>query len=253
MTSPIVKTTELRVDYRDAGRALRVLNGIDLEIKRGSIVAVLGPSGCGKTTFLRALAGLVPTKPEMLSTSFCSTSDIGPINMAFQNPVLLPWLTVEKNALLPYRIHHAEITPEVSHRLNRLLYSVQMFGRRDALPRTLSGGMQMRAAMVRSFLNQPELLLMDEPFAALDEVTRQDLNDKLLGLWNDEACTILLVTHNIQEAVYLADRVLVFSKRPARIILDRRVEFARPRTPRLREKPAFHAFVRDLHRWIGHD
>jgi NitT/TauT family transport system ATP-binding protein len=176
-----------------------------------------------------------------------------PLSLNFQRPVLLPWLTVRENALLPYRIGRLPIGKEVEDRLNELLAMVGLFGFRTAMPHELSGGMQMRAALVRSFMTAPELVLMDEPFAALDEVTRHRLGAEVLQLWRRDECTILFVTHNIQEATYLADRVVVLSRRPARIIEDVPVPLPRPRVPAMRESREYFDFINTLYGYMGHD
>lgn len=257
MPDVVVQVESLQVDFPlRGGRFLRVLNGIDLNVERGSFVAILGPSGSGKTTLLRSIAGLITPRSgevKLLASENGGVRTLPLLSMNFQRPVLLPWLNVRENALLPYRIGGLPISEEVEERLNELLAMVGLFGFRTALPHELSGGMQMRAALVRSFMTTPKIVLMDEPFAALDEVTRHRLGLELLQLWSRDRCTILFVTHNIQEAVYLADRVVVLSHRPARIIEDITVPLARPRMPAMRESRAYFDLINSLYGCMGHD
>jgi NitT/TauT family transport system ATP-binding protein len=257
MADWILQVQSLQVDLPlQGGGALRVLNGIDLKVERGAFVAILGPSGSGKTTLLRAIAGLITPRAGSVTvrTSRDGKQHLLPsLSMNFQRPVLLPWLNVRDNALLPYRIHRLPICKEVEDRLNELLAMVGLFGFRTAMPHELSGGMQMRAALVRSFMTTPEIVLMDEPFAALDEVTRHRLGDEVLQLWRRDTCTILFVTHNIQEAAYLADRVVVLSRRPARITEEVTVPLLRPRVPAIRESRAYFDFINMLYGCMGHD
>lgn len=257
MSDWILQVQSLQVDLPlQGGGALRVLNGIDLRVERGAFVAILGPSGSGKTTLLRAIAGLITPRAGSVTVHTSRDGErrlLPSLSMNFQRPVLLPWLNVRDNALLPYRIHGLPICQEVEDRLNELLAMVGLFGFRTTMPHELSGGMQMRAALVRSFMTTPEIVLMDEPFAALDEVTRHRLGDEVLQLWRRDTCTILFVTHNIQEAVYLADRVVVLSRRPARITEEVTVPLPRPRAPAIRESRTYFDFVNMLYGCMGHD
>jgi NitT/TauT family transport system ATP-binding protein len=228
-------------------RAVRVLNRLSLSIHHNETLAVLGPSGCGKSTLLRVMAGLLrPTHGVRDVDAQLANSPLG-ISMNFQRPVLLPWLTVAQNALLPFELTSTEVDATVKDRLRRLLHIVGLTGFRDALPHELSGGMMMRAALVRSFVTEPRLLLMDEPFAALDEVTRNRLSMEFRELARCQQAGIVFVTHNIQEAAFIADRILVLSARPARALHECDVPFGGSRQHDLRRSSEFLDLCDRLH------
>ena len=203
------------------------LDGLTLTIRAGSFTSLLGPSGCGKSTALRLMAGLgEPTRGDVRLAATTARRDIG---FVFQEPTLMPWATVFDNVFLPRRLAgrsradaHAEIA--------RALDLVGLDGFADAYPRELSGGMRMRTSIARALVTGPRLLLMDEPFAALDEITRFRLNDDLLALWRSEGWTVVFVTHSVFESVYLSDRILVMTPRPGRIAADIAVDAPYPRS-----------------------
>lgn len=216
----LLDVSELSLAYPAAAEgSVRVLKNISLEVIQGEFVAILGPSGCGKSTLLRVLAGLnkVFTGTVRFTDSESMSNPLA-ISMNFQKPVLLPWLDVEENALLPFEATSQAVTQDHRNRLDRLIEMVGLSGFRTALPHELSGGMQMRAALVRSFITNPRLILMDEPFSALDEVTRARLGIELRALVKDSKATVVFVTHSVQEAVLLADRLILLSARPARVV-----------------------------------
>ncbi len=196
------------------------LGPIDLDIAQGSFVALLGPSGCGKSTALRLIAGLAQPsdgRVEMASRS---------IGFVFQEPTLMPWASIRDNVRLPLKLKHiprADSDPRVDAALAQV--GLAEFG--DAYPRELSGGMKMRASLARALVTDPDILLLDEPFAALDEITRFKLNDDLLTLWRTLNKTILFVTHSVFESVYLAERVVVMTPRPGRIDADITIDATR--------------------------
>ena len=197
---------------------------MDLAVHAGEFVALLGPSGCGKTTLLRMMAGLVTP-----SAGRVATREDARVAMVFQAPTLMPWSRVAGNVRLPLDLAHA--TREDADRAVR--ESLALVGLPDAgerYPRELSGGMQMRVAIARALAMSPAVLLMDEPFAALDEFTRHRLDDDLAELWRARALTVVFVTHSIQEAVYLATRVVVMSPCPGRVVADLAVDGPHPRT-----------------------
>lgn len=218
---------------------LRALEPVNLSIERGEFVCLVGPSGCGKTTLLKITAALLaPTQGTVLFRDASLTEPSRSIGVMFQKPVLLPWRTVEKNAYLPAEIS-GTMSSAVVERVARVL---DMVGLRDfttALPDHLSGGMQQRAALARTLAYEPEVLLMDEPFGALDEFTRETMNLELSELTQQAGITSLFVTHNIPEAVFLADRVVVMSPRPGRISGIVEVPFPKPRTVNFMRDPAF--------------
>lgn len=217
-----------------AGGVVTIEN-LDLAIEPGSFVALLGPSGCGKSTFLRIIAGL--DKPD------AGTIEIGgererALAFVFQDAHLLPWRSVLDNVALPLELAKVP-RPE---RLERARAAIEEVGLADAItrfPGELSGGMRMRASLARAVVTRPRLLLLDEPFAALDEITRQRLDDQLRALHQSHAMTVIFVTHSIAEAAYLAERAVVFSSRPARITLDHRVDLPRQRDAATRASAAF--------------
>jgi NitT/TauT family transport system ATP-binding protein len=229
---------------------IAALEDINLECDRGEFVAVMGPSGCGKSTLLRLFAGLIePTSGEILldgSRPLEARQMNASIGFVFQAPALLPWRTVERNARLAFELD-ARIDRRLRKRVAELLDSVGLADFRETFPGRLSGGMRMRAALVRALAPDPSLLLLDEPFAALDEITRQELQDLLLTLRPHGTRASLLVTHNAFEAVYMASRILVLSPRPGRILAEFSVPFGLPgaarREPALRARPEYAALV----------
>jgi NitT/TauT family transport system ATP-binding protein len=212
---------------------VRALESIDLSVCSGEFVTLVGPSGCGKSTLLRIVAGLVDATAGRVSSS-----RPGNAAFVFQEPALLPWRTVQANAELLLELDH--VAPaECRERASESLRLVGLAGFEDSYPHRLSGGMRMRLSLARSIALRPNLLLLDEPLAAVDELTREGLQDELLALWSAVGFTAMLVTHNVTEAVYLSNRVIVMSPRPGRIVSDIEVPFAFPRAAELRSTAAF--------------
>lgn len=207
---------------------IAALTDIEFHLNPAEIVAVVGPSGCGKSTLLRLMAGLeVPTTGQIAYASTASA-----IGYIFQEPTLLPWATVQENIALPLKLGapHREGTLKVAEALSM----VDMTEFAGAYPRELSGGMKMRTALARALVTNPKLLLLDEPFAAIDEIARFQLDDRLIALWQQRQFAAVFVTHSIFEAVYLAHRVVVMSKRPGRIIGEVAVKSVYPRSANFR-------------------
>ncbi len=219
--------------YRsEAGGEVAALAGIDLVVEESSFVALLGPSGCGKSTLLRLVAGL--DRPERGVVE----SGGARLAMVFQDAHLLPWRDVRANVALPLEL----LGQPAAARRTRAEAAIAQVGLADAArryPAELSGGMRMRASLARALVTEPRLLLLDEPFAALDELTRQALDDELRRLWREAGLTVLFVTHSIAEAAYLAERVVVLSRRPARIVLDHTLGLPAERSVALRAEPSF--------------
>jgi NitT/TauT family transport system ATP-binding protein len=196
------------------------LAGLDLDIRSGEVLTLLGPSGCGKSTALRIIAGLTPPTTGSVIWADAATQDHrGEIGFVFQEPTLMPWARVSDNVWLPLRLRGAS-RREARKRIAESLELVGLEAFADAYPRELSGGMKMRVSIARALSLRPRLLLMDEPFAALDEITRFRLNDDLLRLQRELGCTIVFVTHSIYESAYLATRIAVMSPRPGRIAAE---------------------------------
>jgi NitT/TauT family transport system ATP-binding protein len=231
------------------------LDPIDLDIARGEFLSLLGPSGCGKTTLLRIIAGLsAPTAGErVLALSRRETDrrgDAGRIGFVFQDPTLMPWNTVLANVLLPLRLT-GRIGSAERERAAAELHAVGLAGFEHAYPRQLSGGMRMRVAIARALVTDPDLLLLDEPFAALDEITRMTLNDDLLRLWQARRATVVFVTHSVFESVYLSTRVAVMSARPGRIVADLAIDLPQPRQRALRTGLAYTAVCSTVSAELG--
>lgn len=225
------------------------LTPVDLDVGPGEFVSVVGPSGCGKSTLLRIIAGLSdPT------AGACEIPAAAQRAFVFQDPTLLPWRSVKRNSELLLELEGVA-RAEREQRAGEALRLVNLDGFEKSYPRNLSGGMRMRLSLARSLALRPSLFLMDEPFSALDEITREALNDELLRIWAGEDLTAVFVTHNVFEATYLSSRVIVMSARPGRIVADLPIPFEYPRTPELRATPEFAALSgrisAELRRWAG--
>jgi len=225
---------------RDGGQ-VQALDGIDLRVAPGEFVAIVGASGCGKSTLLRLVAGLAPVTLGRVEVDGTLVTDPrADTAMVFQAPTLLPWADVLRNVTFPLRLVR-RATRETEDRARALLAKAGLAGFETKLPRELSGGMQQRVAICRALLQQPRVLLMDEPFGALDALTREEMSLELLRIWGETGAAVLFVTHSISEAVLLADRVVVMSPRPGRIADIVPVELPRPRDFAQEAHPAFHA------------
>ncbi|GAA3546997.1 ABC transporter ATP-binding protein [Nocardioides daeguensis] len=229
---------------------LVALHDVDLSIESGTFVSVIGPSGCGKSTLLRIIGGL--EQPDAGSVTVCGVSPkeaaaAKALGFVPQTPALLPWLTVLKNVTLPTKVNKRRNRTPLPD-MEDLLRKAGLGDAMHKLPLQLSGGMQQRAAIVRAFGLRPDVMLMDEPFSALDEFTREALQEQLLDLWEETRSTVVFVTHSVSEAVRLSDRVVVMAPRPGRIVDVIDVDLPRPRPAALLESPEFHHYegaVRD--------
>ena len=227
--------------HRTFSGKVAALDGVDLDIAPGAFVALVGPSGCGKSTLLRIIAGLdAATRGSVVLSpgSEQAHASRAPIAYVFQDAHLLPWRSVLDNAALPLELSGMS-RPERHARALEMLGHVGLGDFTARYPAELSGGMRMRVSLARALVTRPRLLLMDEPFGALDELTRGRLDEQLRELWHELGMTVLFVTHSLTEAAWLAERVLVLSPRPARVMLDRTLELPRRRSAALRLEPAF--------------
>ena len=250
-TQPLIAVQGLGKIYDTGTGSVVALQNIDFAIPDGAFVAVVGPSGCGKSTLLRILAGLAP--PTAGHATLAGHPIRGPrrdIGVVFQQPVLFPWRSVLGNVLLPIDVQHLGRT-EARARAMALLATVGLQGFEDRLPRELSGGMQQRAALVRALIHDPSLLLMDEPFGALDAMTRESMNLELQRIWLERRKTVLFITHSVAEAVFLADEVLVMSPRPGRIVDRLPIDFPRPRPLDILNTPEFGVHVKRIRRALN--
>jgi NitT/TauT family transport system ATP-binding protein len=241
-----IAVNELSKLYSTSDGTVQALQQISFSVSEGEFVAVVGPSGCGKSTLLKVLAGLLP--PSQGAARLRGTPITGPrrdIGVVFQSPVLLPWRSVLDNVLLPVdvqrlgRDRHLKIATD-------LLSLVGLDGFERRYPWELSGGMQQRVAITRALIHDPAILLMDEPFGALDAMTREQMNLELQRIWLERKKTVLFITHSIPEAVFLADRILVLTPRPGRLIDDVQVKIPRPRALEVMNFPEFAPYVHSI-------
>jgi len=243
---PVLAVRDLSVVFSNGNGGLPVLTGIDFDVPAQQFVCLLGPSGCGKTTLLHILAGLLrPTAGEVLIDGEPLNGPRRGVAMVFQDANLMPWRTVLRNITLPLELA-GSAGGSPAGRARELIDLVGLRGFEHSLPGDLSGGMAQRVAIARALAQDPELLLLDEPFGALDALTRERMRAELLRIWNARQKTVLMVTHAINEALFLADRVLVFSPRPAQVRLDLPVDLPRPRSAEVMYTPEFGAMARQV-------
>ncbi|KJE35027.1 nitrate ABC transporter ATP-binding protein [Thalassospira sp. HJ] len=234
MSKSFVELNDVKLRYSEGDEL--ALETTNMKIDKGEFIAVVGPSGCGKSSLLKLVSGLMPPSEGNVIVDGKEVS--GPlkiVGMAFQNPTLLPWRTTLDNVLLPMEIvkpHRHRLRKhraEYEERARKLLATVGLEGHENKYPWELSGGMQQRASLCRSLIHEPDLLMLDEPFGALDAFTREELWDILQNLWMIKPFTVILVTHDLREAAYLADTIYVMSKRPGKILVERENTLPRPR------------------------
>ena len=250
---PFVRLDDVALAYGEGEEATLALRGASLDIARGEFAAVVGPSGCGKSTLMKLVTGLVrPTAGEVDVAGEPVTGPVKIAGMAFQNPTMLPWRRTIDNVLLPLEIvepHRRRFRAERARHeetARALLATVGLDGFAERYPWELSGGMQQRASLCRALIHEPELLMLDEPFAALDAFTREELWCVLRDLWQEKRFTVVLVTHDLREAVFLADVVHVMSARPGRVVHTRAVSIPRPRDLEACFEPEFTDLVHEL-------
>jgi NitT/TauT family transport system ATP-binding protein len=259
MSDPAIVLSDVTLRY---GAGTVALDHTDLRIEQGDFVALVGPSGCGKSTILKLVAGLLEPSSGGVIVGGREVGVIGKdgvraaatrIGLAFQNPTMLPWLTIRENVMMPLKIvqpfraeYARKKNGEFADRAEALLEQVGLKGFGQKRPWQLSGGMLQRASLCRALIHEPQLLLLDEPFGALDQFTREELWSIMQTLWMTKRPTVLLVTHDLRESAYLATRICVMTSRPGRILEDRAVPFARPRTLEMSYAPEFATLVQEL-------
>jgi NitT/TauT family transport system ATP-binding protein len=240
---PAIDIQNISVRFRTPDGPLAALENISAQIEPRSFITVVGPSGCGKTTLLKVLSGvLAPSGGEVCfdGRPLKQAAMTGHIGFVFQRPMLLPWRTAIENVMLTLEVTRKELSPhERQAEARRWLEIVGLKGFEERRPHELSGGMQQRVSLARALVFQPAILLMDEPFAALDEITRELMQDELLRMWSRIETTVVFITHSIPEAVLLSEKILVLSARPGRVIDTIEVPFERPRTEAIRGLPRF--------------
>lgn len=239
--APVVAVRNVAHVYRRKGKTVPALKDVSLEVGGKEFVAIVGPSGGGKSTLLRIMAGLVPPTVGEVDGLVKDDRARGRLGIMFQSPVLAPWLSVRRNLLLLDELRGVTRVARAAGkaRAEELLVELDLKGFGDSYPFELSGGMQQRVALARALMSRPALMLLDEPFGALDALTRAAMNMVLQDAWMQVGCSIVLVTHDIAEAVLLADRVLVMSPRPGRVVADYAIGLPRPRTAETRFEPRF--------------
>jgi len=242
MPSPILTIRKLSAVFQNENGGLHALENISFNVHPREFVCVLGPSGSGKTTLLRILAGLIaPTSGSFMFGHGGQPS----IGMVFQQANLMPWRTVVENIKLPLEVKKMDET-SARAKTQEMIELVGLTGFEDSLPRDLSGGMAQRVAIARSLIHDPDLLLLDEPFASLDALTRERMWTELSRIWQMRQKTVIMVTHSINESLFLADRVLVLTQRPGKVKLDLKVDLPRPRKDDIRYTPHFGKLARRL-------
>lgn len=239
---------------RDVGKSfsngVTALRNVELTIRQGDFLSLLGPSGCGKSTALRLIAGLSTPTTGVLDWRGDGSQGRSDIGFVFQEPTLLPWASVFDNVWLPLRLRGIS-REKAAPAIRAMIERVHLTGFENAMPRELSGGMKMRVSIARGLVTKPRLLLMDEPFAALDEITRFKLNNDLLNLWQDERFTVVFVTHSVFESVFLSNRIVVMAARPGRVFREIAVDAPYPRDEAFRTSPEYAALCREASGVLG--
>ena len=237
--APFGRIVNVTKTFDTSGQPVPAVKDVSFQFRKGDLISLLGPSGCGKTTVLKMMGGLIPASGGLLELDGKAIDAPFPgVGVVFQAPTLMPWRSVLGNVLFPMEVI-GKNDARAKTRAREILKLVGLDGFENAYPRQLSGGMQQRVALCRAIIHEPSILLMDEPFGALDELTRLEMNDLLLDLRRVTGATVLFVTHSISEAIYLSDQVVVFSKRPAVIVKELAIEIPYPRSSKTRFLPEF--------------
>lgn len=256
---PLLEFDQVGLEYPFEGTMRRIIQEINLSIQPGEFVSFVGPSGCGKTSILRMVSGLSPAPiGEIRCRGQRISRPLKNVGIAFQNPVMLPWRNTLNNVLLPleivppYKRDFGQKKAEYIHMAQDLLSTVRLQDFQKQYPWQLSGGMRQRASLCRALIHQPEILLLDEPFGALDAFTREEMWVMLQALWMRVKCVSILITHDLREAVFLSDRVFVMSSRPSSIIYETRIDLPRPRTLEMELSDEFNHYFSTIRRNIQH-
>ncbi|MFA5580960.1 MAG: ABC transporter ATP-binding protein [Paracoccaceae bacterium] len=242
--SPVIGLEGLTVTYGSGANAVRAVEGLDLEIRDGEFFAILGPSGCGKSTLLKVVSGLLAASEGAVHVDGRRVE--GPqaeVGLVFQAPTLLPWMTIRQNVMLPGKILKMD-PADTARRADEILDLVGLGKFADSYPSQLSGGMAQRAGIARGLVQDARVMLMDEPFGALDAMTRERMNMDLLDIWARSHKTIVFITHSIGEAILMADRVALMCPRPGRVVEVVDIDLPRPRTPEMMSTPEFGHYTR---------
>jgi NitT/TauT family transport system ATP-binding protein len=249
---PLIRLERIRKTYRARGREHIAVSDVTLDIREGEMVSLVGPSGCGKTTVLKILADLHKPDSGAVQVSKSIGGSLGGrhVGMVFQQPLLLRWRTILENVLLPAEILHLPMA-QARQRARSLLDMVGLAGYERKYPYELSGGMQQRAAIARALVHDPKLLLMDEPFGALDALTRERINLEMLRIWQESGKTIVFVTHSIQEAIFLGSRCAVLTAGPARMADAFTIDLPLPRTLDMKTSEQFGSYVKRVYALLG--
>lgn len=248
---PVIQVRGLSATFPNGNGGLRALEPLSFDVSVQEFVCILGPSGSGKSTLLRILAGLLqPTTGEVIYRGQRLDGPRREVGFVFQKANLMPWRTVVENITLPLELT-AQPRQQAVRQAEEMVELVGLAGFEDTLPRDLSGGMAQRVAIARALVHDPDLLLLDEPFGSLDALTRERMGSELLRIWQVRRKTVIMVTHSISEALFLADRVLVLSGHPGRLCLDLQVDLDRPRLESMRYTPEFGALARQMRQAIG--
>lgn len=251
LLQPMIEVKNVSVTFPNGNGGLQAVENVSFQVCEQEFVCILGPSGSGKSTLLRTLAGLLrPTSGEVFFQRTLMTEPRRDIGFVFQKANLMPWRTVLQNITLPLELQGIPKN-EAFKQAQALVELVGLSGFENSLPRDLSGGMAQRVAIARALVHDPKVLLLDEPFGGLDALTRERMGDELLRIWQARRKTVVMVTHSIPEALYLSDRVLVFTPRPGTLRLDLPVYFPRPRQDEIRYSPAFSELAKCLRQEIG--
>ena len=254
MAAPAVECRGVSVRFFSERRTVTALENVSFRVEAGGFTSLLGPSGCGKSTLLRVVSDLIPASDgtvNVLGGSPEAARTARSLGFVFQDAALLPWRTALQNVELPLEVGGKRKLPAGAATPRDLLALVGLAGWENSFPHELSGGMRQRVSIARALLGGPRLLLMDEPFGALDEITRDRLNEELRRIWAETGTTILFVTHSVHEAIYLADQVLVMAANPGRVAALETIDLPKNRTLAIRETPEFTAISARMRGWLG--